>query len=315
MKQSLSALVTSACLSALCIGSAAAQQTSTDGANDKTDSPLSFEVSAGAEYDSNVSVAAIDANTGADDFAAVLDAKIGFETELGDNTEFNLGYNFSQSLHDQFSNFDIQTHFASADISHDFGAFDAGAAYRFAYSRLGGAGFLTLQQFSPYVSTFLAKKLFVRGAYTYSDKDFENRVDRDSTVHAGGADIYFFADGVRRFFVVGYKYEDEDAFDPQFDFQANHFKARFTQRFPVGSRDAKFKLGWRYEMRDYSSLTSTPLGVMRDDDRHRFQAEVEIPITDIVFGNIEYEYSDYSSNLASADYSQNLVSARLGARF
>ncbi len=315
MNKNFSALLTSACVTALCIGSAAAQQTNpADGADAGKDSPLSFEISAGAEYDSNVSVAAIDTNTGAGDFAAVLDAGIDFETELGSDTEFNLGYNFSQSLHDQFTNFDIQTHFASASVSHDFGAFDAGGAYRYAYSRLGGTGFLTLQQFSPYVSTFLAKKVFVRTAYTYSDKNFKNRIDRDSTVHAGGADVYFFADGVRRFFVVGYKYEDENAVDPQFDFQANHFKARFTQRFPVGSRDAKLKLGWRYEMRNYSSITPS-IGAIRDDDRHRFQAEVEIPITDIVFGNIEYEYSNYSSNLPSADYNQNLVSARLGARF
>jgi hypothetical protein len=315
MNKNFSALLTSAYVTALSIGNAGAQQTGpideTDGGKD---SPLSFEISAGAEYDSNVSVAAIDTNTGADDFAAVLDAGIEFETELGSGTEFNLGYNFSQSLHDQFTNFDIQTHFASANISHDFGAFDAGGAYRYAYSRLGGAGFLTLQQFSPYFSAFLTKKVFVRGAYTYSDKNFQNRIDRDSKVNAGGADIYFFADGVRRFFVIGYKYEDENAVDPQFDFRANHFKARFTQRFPVGNRDAKFKLGWRYEMRNYSSITPS-IGVIRDDNRHRFQAEVEIPITDVIFGDIEYEYSDYSSNLPSADYTQNLVSARLGARF
>jgi len=282
--------------------------------DEQRNNPFSFEVSAGAEYDSNVSVDAIDVNTAADDYAAVLDAKIGFDSEISENTEFKLGYSFSQSLHGEFTNFDIQSHFASADVSRDFGGFDLGTAYRIAYSRLGGAGFLTLQQVSPYASTFLTKKIFLRAAYTYTDKNFENRIDRDSTVHAGGADIYYFVNGVRTFFVTGYKYESEDALDSQFDFDSHHFKIRFSQRFLIGQRSAKLKIGWRYEVRDYSSITPS-IGILRDDDRHRFQAELEIPITDRIFGSLEYEYSDYSSNLPSADYNQNLAGVRLGARF
>lgn len=308
---------TSAALAALCFSFfpwASAAVAQSDNFQESGNSSLSAEFSAGAEYDSNVSVNAIDVNTAAGDFAAILDAKIKFESEITEQTAFKLGYNFSQSLHNDFSNFDIQTHFASADVSHDFGAFDVGAAYRLAYSRLGGAGFLTLQQISPYASTFLTKKVFLRGAYTYSDKNFKNRVDRDATVHAGGADVYYFVNGVNTFFVAGYKYENEDAFDPQFDFKAHHFKVRFSQRFPVGSRDAKLKLGWRYEMRDYASVTPS-IGVVRNDDRHRLQAEIEVPISDIVFGAVEYEYSDYSSNLPSADYTQNLLGAKLGVRF
>jgi len=311
MNRIFTTLTISTYITVFCIGSAYAQDIDADKSGG---SPFSFEFSAGAEYDSNVSVSAIDSNTGADDFAAVLDADIKFKTELGNDTELKLGYSFSQSLHDEFSNFDIQTHFSSVDLSHDFGAFDAGAAYRFAYSRLGGAGFLTLQQISPYASTFLSKKLFVRGAYTYTDKDFKNRIDRDAMVHAGGADVYYFVDGVRTFFVAGYKYESEDAIDPQFDFNSHHFKVRFSKRFSIGGREAKFKLGWRYEIRDYTSITPS-IGVQRDDDRHRFQAELEVKITNRVFGVIEYEYSDYTSNLASADYTQNLAGARLGVEF
>jgi len=304
-------LAISVCFAGPGVGQAGAQSAGTE---ERLDSPISFEFSAGAEYDSNISVDTIDTNTGADDFAAVLDAEIEFETELSEETEFKLGYSFSQSLHDEFTNFDIQSHFASADVSHDFGSFDLGAAYRFSYSSLGGDGFLTLQQVSPYLSSFITKKVFVRGAYTYTDKNFKNRIDRDAEVHSGGADLYYFADGVRTFFVVGYKYESEDAFDPQFDFDANHFKVRFSRRIAMGTRDAKFKLGWRYEMRDYSSIT-TSIGVVRDDDRHRVQVELEMPITDRIYGLVEYEYSDYSSNLPSADYNQHLAGARLGVRF
>ena len=284
------------------------------GTEERLDSPLSVEFSAGVEYDSNVSVDEIDNNTGADDFAAVLDADLEFEKEISENTEFSLGYSFSQSLHDEFTNFDIQSHFASADLSHDFGSFDFGGAYRFIYTRLGGDGFLVMQQISPYFTKFFGKKIFVRADYTYTDKDFENRTDRDTTGHSGGADIYWFLDGVRTYFVTGYKYKDENAVDSQFDYASHNIKARFSQRIPIGKRDAKLKLGWRYETRDYSSITPS-IGAIRDDDRHRFQAELEIPLSDRIYTLLEYEYADYSSNLPSADYTQSVASTRLGVRF
>lgn len=300
-----------ALLSSASIGPALAQPAGTE---ERLDSPFSIELSAGAEYDSNVSVNEIDVDTGADDFAAVFDADLGFSHDLGSDTELDLGYSFSQSLHEDFTNFDLQSHFASAGLTHDFGAFDLGGAYRFIYTRLGGSGFLTLQQVSPYVTKFFGKKLFVRADYTYTDKDFHNRIDRDADVHAGGADIYYFLNGVRTYIVVGYKYESEDAVDPQFDFNGHNIKARISQRIPIGERDAKLRLGWRYETRDYSSVTPS-IGVERDDDRHRLQAEIEVPFSDWLFGQLDYEYSDFSSNLPSADYKQHVASARLGVRF
>lgn len=299
-------------LAAIASGPAAfAQPAETE---DHSDSPFSIEVSAGAQYDSNVSVSEIDNNTGADDIAAVIDADLEFETELGKNTELQLGYSFSQSIHDQFSAFDLQSHFGSADLSHDFGAFDLGAAYRLVYTRLGGEGFLLLQQFSPYFSTFFGKKLFLRADYAYTDKDFEGRFDRDAVVQSGGADFYYFLNGVRTYFVLGYRYEDEDAGAPQFDFQAHNIKARFSQRIPMGPRYAKLKLGYRYESRDYSAITPS-IGVIRDDTRHRFQADLEIPFTDRFFALLEYEHAEFKSNLPSADYAQDVASLRLGARF
>lgn len=278
------------------------------------DSPFSAEFSVGLEYDSNINVDEIDNNTGSNDKAAAINADLEYDLDLSSDTVLSLGYNFSQTLHDDFTNFDLQTHFVSADLSHDFGDVEPGIAYRFIHSRLGGDGFLTMHQISPYVSAFLSEKLFARADYTYSDKNFLGRIDRDAENHAGGVDFYYFVDGVKTYLVAGYKYANENAVDPQFDYDAHQFKLRFSQRFPVGSRDAELKLGWRYEARNYDNITPA-IGVVRDDDRHRLQAELEVPITDVFFARAEYEYGDYSSNLPTADYSQHLLGVHLGAKF
>jgi Surface lipoprotein assembly modifier len=277
----------------------------------KSKSPFSMELSAGVEHDSNVSVTEIDANTAADDYAAVIDADFNYRIPVEADTDLRLSYGFSQSLHDEFSEFDLQNHLLSADLSHDFGDVDAGATYRYIHTRLDNEAFLEMQQVSPYFSRFIGKKVFVRGDYTFTDKKFEDLGDRDADQHAIGGDIYFFIDGVRTYVVTGYKYKDEDARDSQFDYRSHNLKLRLARRFEVIERDATFKVSWLYEARDYKSITPL-IGEKRNDDRNRLQAEVEVPVNDSFFVSLDYEYGDYSSDLFTADYKQHVVTLKAG---
>ena len=310
-------LMTSA---AFAVCASAAFAADPDEAKKSSGPSFDVEIAGGVDYDSNVSVDQIDINTGADDFAAAIDADFDFSTPLGPDTELQLGYGFSQSLHFDFTDFDLQSHLATADLSHDFGLAEIGAAYRFAYSRLGGDPFLTMHQINPYISKFIGKTLYLRGGYTYSDKDFEEPAiipapaTRDAKNNSFGGDVYVFLNGVKSYFVAGYEREIEKAVSDEFDFHANNYRVRFAQRFPFGAGDAELSLGYRFEDRDYDNQTPSILAV-RADERHRFQAELEIPVTDHAFARLELEHGDYKSNLPSADYKQDLAGVRLGLRF
>ncbi len=277
-------------------------------------SPFSLRVTIGAEYDSNVSVDSIDRTTNIGDNSALFKAKANYKMPLGNDTEFRLGYSFSQSSHETFSNFDIRSQMASANLVHDFGPFKAGLAYRHSNAQLDGEDFLTLKQVSPYLSGFVAKKVFIRTSYTQTDKSFDNRPVRDAESRMLGADVYFFLRGIRRYWIVGYKRENEDAIGPEFDFDANHFRLKYQQRFVLGGKDLKMGLGWRYEGRAYNGMTPS-INMIREDNRNRYQAEIEYPLTPSSFFQLEFERADYDSNLPSADYNQNLAAVRLGFEF
>lgn len=309
-----SRLLTAAAFGALAIGSASAASTPEKPELREGPDALTALLSAGVEYDSNVSVIDVDNNSGADDFAAVFDAEFEFAPDLGDRSSLAFGYSFSQSLYETFDAFNLQSHLATVDASHDLGPFEIGGAYRFAHSRLGGDSFLTLNQFSPSLSRFFGEKVYVRGEYTYTDRNFIGRVDRDGKNHAAAGDVYYFMNGAKTYLALGYRWEKEDTLDPQFDFQGDTFRARFSQRFPVGARDGHFRLGYRYELRDYSSITPS-IGALREDKRHRFNAELEIPFGKALFGRLNAEYGDFQSNLPAADFNQTVVSARIGLRF
>lgn len=84
-------------------------------------SAFGLELSGGLEYDTNVSIPEIDAATAKGNYAALLDADLAYCRALRKDSKLRSGYGLSQSLHDEFSEFDIQNHMVSRDLSHDFG--------------------------------------------------------------------------------------------------------------------------------------------------------------------------------------------------
>ncbi len=277
-------------------------------------SGLSFHVNAGARYNSNVSVSELDVNVGTSDVSAKLSAQVKFEQEFGENTEFDIRYKLSTTTHAEFSKFDVLTHLVSTKLEHDFGDFKAGVSYQFANSNLNQSDFLTLNQISPYASGFIGKKAYIRGFYGYADKAFKSNPTRDANVHKGGADIYFFLDGVRQYIQTGYSHENSDANADEFDYGAHKIKLRYIKRLDMFGRKTKLKVGWRYEKRDYDNITPS-IGVVRDDNRNRFQLELEVPLTKTFYAQLELERAIHSSNLPSADYNRNIAAFSIGAKF
>ena len=87
----------------------------------------------------------------------------------------------------------------------------------------------------------------------------------------------------------------------------------FCRRFAKATSPFYPQIGWLYEQRDYSAATPA-IGENRDDDRNRFQAELELPLGDRLFTVLEYEYGGFSSNLESADYDQHVAGLRVGLK-
>ncbi len=269
----------------------------------------SAQVGVGLEYDSNVAVEEVDITSNQGDYAMTVDAGLGVKQELSKTAAAALTYDFSQSVYDEFSQVDRQTHMLGADLGLDFARVDPGISVYYINSRLDGSQFLDLYRVSPSVSGFLGRKWFARGAYVYSDKTIHDRQGRDATTNAGEADGYFFMRGLRQYFNLGYRYRNENAEADQYDYLSNTVKLRYIQRIELFSRLTKLELAWRYEDRKYRSDTPS-IGEKRHDQRSRLRLDYEIP----VFGNGAVQfyagYADYQSNYAPADYDQTLVGTR-----
>ena len=270
---------------------------------------LGAELAAGLEYDSNVSVEEVDASSNLSDYALTIDAGLKAEQPLSERAEVGITYDYSQSLYQEFSQVDRQTHILGSDFSWRFDALDSDMSVFYIHSRLDGNKFLELYRASPALSGFLAKKWFLRGAYVYQDKAIEERPLRDAVTHSGEADLYHFIRGLRSYVNLGYRYRDENAEARQLDYRSHGVKLRYVQRVPVFSRLAKLELSYRFEDRDYVSITPS-IGEERADKRHRLRADLEIPLTEQGALQLYVGYADYDSNLERVDYDQTIIGTR-----
>ena len=78
----------------------------------------------GAEYDSNVSVEEVDRASNQGDYALTMDESLEAQKELSTRVGVAATYDFSQSLYEEFSRVDRQTHILGTDLALDFDAVD-----------------------------------------------------------------------------------------------------------------------------------------------------------------------------------------------
>lgn len=270
----------------------------------------SAKAGAGREYDSNVSVSEVDASSGERDYAWTVDLGLGVNQSLGEKTDLSLNYDFSQSLYDDYSFVDRQTHIVGANLSTDLTRTKAGLSAYYINSRLDGDPFLEYLRLSPSLSGFISKRWFARSAYVYAERSIDRRSDRDAETHSLEGDVYYFHRGLRSYFNFGYRYRDENTVLDALDFRSHGIKLRYIRRFTIGSTQAKGEISWRYEERRY--LSPDPIiADKRSDDRGRLKLDLEVPVGNRATLKWYYSYGDFASNLPRADFTQTIVGTRV----
>ncbi len=273
-----------------------------------------FEVSAGAEQDSNLNVVELDKNSNESDIATLLNAKVDANWKPVEKLSLSGGYAYSTKLYQKNDSFNLAIHQLSADANYDFNVITAGASYHYADALLDGKDFLDLRQTSFYVSKLINDKIYLRAATNIQDKTFSSLSDRDARNTGFSGDAFVFFNAGKTFVSVGAASEDENAKAKQFDYKGINVRSKVSHKFSVADLDNKVQLGLRYTKRDYSGITPE-LKAQRYDTSHVADAEWEINFTSKVSLITKMERGNYNSNLAAADYSETRTSILLKARF
>lgn len=275
---------------------------------------VSGSLETGAEYNSNVSVSELESATGQADTTGKLDAGVDASWQATDRLSVDAGYSYSGQRYRDFDAFDLDLHLLYGDISYELDAFSLGSNYYFADANLGGNDFLTLKQYSFYAGKLIADQWFLRGALNFADKSFDDFAQRDADTEGLSLDAFWFFNQGRSNLVLGYAYDDEQARDPAFSYDADTVRLRYSHRFNLLGNDSEVRLGTRLQDRSYKAATPA-LGARRDDRQHITEARLEMSLTEYLAAAVQLERGDYSSNLDSADYTENRASVTLKLTF
>jgi len=294
-------------------------------AQQKSDDALTFkfEGRVGGEYSSNVAVQDLDTNTGEGDWAGTVNLLAEAQLIPIDKLTLRAGLDLTQTLHDEFSAFDLTIARPYAEIAYDFDLLTVGVLGNYAAASLDGDEYLTYTQVSPYVSKQFGNAFFLRAAYARTQKEFENQpatplLDRDATADSVQVDGYIFLDGVKRYLVLGAKAAEEDADSDAFDYSSSTGRIRFVQRFDAMGREMTFRIGGEYEDRSYdSTLSLIPPsgGAAREDKRTVLDLQLDIPLGEHFFSEVSYKYGNYQSNQSSADYDEHVAGIKFGVKY
>lgn len=273
-----------------------------------------LEGKVGAEYNSNIAVLDLDTNTGQGDWAATIIGLAEISGKPVQGLTLRGGYEFSQSLHEEFDEFDLTLHRGYAEAGYDFGSVTLGVLGNVAQANLDGDAYLTFTQVSPYVSRQFGDAMLLRLSYAATDKSFDGRSERDATSDTIAGDAYIFLDGTKRYVAVGGKATEEDAASDELDFKAGSARVRLVQRLDAFDRQLTLRAGADYEQRDYDAPTVS-IAAPRKDKRIGVDLSLEAPLANNVFVEGSYRYGDYQSNLTTADYQEHVTSVKLGVKY
>ncbi|MEE9259117.1 MAG: tetratricopeptide repeat protein [Nitrospinaceae bacterium] len=255
------------------------------------------------QFDDNVTVVEQDEVTGKEDTAYIFEFGSGYNLSSKPAFGMSVGYDFYQSFFKEQSDLDFQSHSFSLGTSHEAETWDTRLDYSFVHTTLGQEGFLNMHNIIPRFGFSLSSNLYTSISYMFQDKNFVSLNVRDATNHSGTVNQFIFFMDNKAYALLGYKYDDEDALDNEFDYRGHLLTAGFNLQLPW---DSKLFSSYQYNLRLYKNLTAE---IERDrrDEKQTVKMIFTKKISDYLDFKIDYEHIQSTSNLESVDFKENIV--------
>lgn len=294
--------------------------------------PWSLYVTGGFEYDSNVVLApndeTIKVTRGISDESDGL-FRIGlggrYQVTRVEPISLRLGYDFSQSVHFELTEYDLQGHQLRAEISSPVGGVEVGAIAAYEFYALDYRSYLQRGIGSPWVTFFEGERAATRLYYSLRGSDylrdpFEPYLD--SINHAFGVRQTYAFSGANGILGATYQLDYEDPVSDdgaEFEYLGNQLEVGYTR--PIRNW-ANASVAYLFRLEDYDSVNSRtgtelqPGGTRRrHDHQHQFALRLERPFASHWTAALFYVGVINGSNIEPFEYDRNVVGLNLAYRF
>ena len=276
--------------------------------------PWSLSFHTGFEYDDNITVSERDQTTGVGDFSYLFEFSGAYKVLQTKKYELEAGYDFSQSLYDDLSAFDLQSHIFSLNGSYEFKGLDLGLLSMYNRTSLGADDFLEIYSISPSVGFSVTDTWYAQANYSYKNTNYFDIPDRDAQTHGFGFNNFlFFLEG-KGMVLLGYQFENHITTGAQFEYLGHFFNSKVQFPLPYLNTKTRVSLSYDYFFKDYKHIT-TSIGEKRDDFRNTIGLGIHQPIYKNLNAKLNYQYINAISNFAAVDFQENIVNLLIGLSF
>ncbi|QPJ64152.1 MAG: tetratricopeptide repeat protein [Candidatus Nitrohelix vancouverensis] len=281
--------------------------------NKKTKSKKNWSAnfSAGWEWNDNITRAESDQVSNESDTSYIFEA--GGEYTLHKDSQYTVttGYSFFQSLFENATEFNFQSHTPSFSFSRAFEKFEASMNYSYSYNFLDDKSFLAIHILAPTVNFSLHPQHYMTTSYMLQNKTFFTDATRDGDNHSlGFLNFFFFMDN-KAYWSAGYRYSDESTINKELEYAGHRIST--TLKLPAYLLDT-LKISYSLSIRDYKNVTAS-INEKRRDEKQTLKASIVQPLFDSFVLDISYTRTESSSNLLSVDFKENAAGFNIGYKF
>ncbi len=263
-------------------------------------------------FDDNVTLIEQDIVSGEEDMSAGYVFSLGKRFEISKNSQFEMGYDFSQTLADKLPQFDIQSHDFNLAPSFESGNWDGDVTYNFSYSFLDRKDFTAVHSITPRLAYSANPRFYTSLGYSFKINDYLVGNDRDGTNHLWSLTQFWFFMDQKAFLIFIYSFDKEDTEDFELDYLGHSASAGFSIPGPF---KITTRFNYNYYLKKYQNDTSS-IGEQRFDAKHTLSLFFKRPIIGKYLDfDIGYTRVMSNSNLESIDFNQNAYSISLNLKF
>lgn len=283
-----------------------------------TDVSFNANVQLGLIGNSDLTIKELDVISSKSDTGTTLAAAMNGEFKTTNNFKFTPSYQYQQTNYHELDQYDLSLHQYSLDTQYAFTETELGIRYDGASASVAEQTFLTLNQVSTYVGSYLNPTTYFRSAVRSAKKLFATQPQRDANGLGLDTSLYYFANQGATMLMFGASIDKETADTRQFSFNGWSLTTQLSHRFTAFDRENKAGIGWRYQDKDYQKAVISPLEeptASRNENHSVINAFWKVSLLESLSVVTEAEYGDYDSNLAANTYTQTIAKMALKATF
>ncbi|MCP3675199.1 MAG: hypothetical protein GY829_12110 [Gammaproteobacteria bacterium] len=258
----------------------------------------------GAEYNSNLTVEELDLNATIGGSLVNIDLITDYRFQLTEESSLQIAYDFSQSLHRDYSEYNYQSHGFSTSFETKLGDTTASLDYSYYDSSLDDTGLITFAMLTPAIYFMINDEFLISGEYSQFEKDFDDLKERDAIAKTGSVSAFYFFNDAKSYMRIAIRNTNEDADSNQLDYE--DFTTSLSIKTPATwiKSGAFFKASYSFSDRDYEHITHS-IGEIRTEQKNYFVSTFSIPVNETTDIIAALEMTNRSSNFPVANYDEN----------